>query len=107
MSERVRKVNQQIKQEVSAYLQANLEVKNGVFTVTAVETTPDLKFAKVWYSYLGGDEQKIETSLRSNKSGAQRHVNSKLTMKYVPRLEFCYDKSGEYAEHISKLLNNS
>ncbi len=107
MSERVHKVNQQIKEEVSSFLHTNLGAHNGIFSVTAVNTTPDLRYATIWYSYLGEDLKGFERDLAEHSRALQRYVNSRLTMKYVPKLAYRFDKSGEYAQQISKIIDEA
>lgn len=107
MSERVQQVNQLLKQEVGSYLQENLRDHAGMLTITAVETTHDLKLATIWYGYVGGDLGTVMSELRRHKRDLQMYINKRLAMKSVPRLEFKYDKSGDYAVEISKLIDEA
>lgn len=107
MSERVQQVNQLLKQEVGSYLQENLCGHAGLLTITAVETTHDLKLATVWYGYVGDDLGTVMEELRRNKRGLQTYINKRLAMKSVPKLELKYDKSGDYATKISKIIDEA
>lgn len=107
MGERTYKVNEQIKHEVGAYIQEHLTFANGLITITAVETTPDLRHAKVWVGYIGTELGSALSELRKHRSGIQAHLNSKLTMKFVPKVSFSLDHSGDYAQKISKLIDES
>jgi ribosome-binding factor A len=107
MSERVQQVNQLIKYEVSNYLQSHLGGHAGVLTITAVETSSDLKSSTIWYGYVGEDQQKATVELRKVKRELQQYINKRLTMKSVPRISFKLDKSGDYATHISKIIDRA
>jgi ribosome-binding factor A len=106
-SNRIQKVNELIKEEVSKILLTELGDHKGLLTITAVETTPDLRQATVWFRYLNGDETEIEKELKAKERSIQHEVNRKFTMKYVPKISFRYDKSGEYADKINELLKGT
>jgi ribosome-binding factor A len=78
----------------------------GFVTVTAVETAPDLRHARVFVSVLGDDQQRIDTlaGLASSHGYLQSRVASQLRMKHTPTLEFQYDPSTERVMRISELL---
>ncbi len=107
MSQRIQKVNELIRHEISEFLQENLPVHAGILTITAVETSPDLRNTKVWFSYIGHDLGSVTEDIRKHQSGAQKYLNHKLSLKYVPRLSFQFDQSGEYAEKISKVIDEA
>jgi len=107
MSERTAQVNQLIKQEVGIYLQEHLSGHSGFLTVTAVETTPDLKSATVWYGYVGEDLARANREVKRAGRALQSHINKRLAMKSVPRIVLKYDKSGEYASDISRVIDEA
>ena len=107
MSERIRKINGEIKKAVGQFLLRELPEHSGIITVTVVETTPDLKKATVWYSYLGEEQEKKLTALLKRERGAcQKHVNSTLHLKFLPKIEFQLDTSGDYAQKISAIMRD-
>jgi ribosome-binding factor A len=106
-SNRIQKVNGLIKEEVSKILLTELGEHKGLLTITAVETTPDLRHATIWYRYLGGEEAEIEKLLKGKQRDIQQEINHKFTMKYVPKISFRFDKSGEYADRINELLKGT
>lgn len=107
MSERVQQVNQLLRQEVGNYLQENLSNHTGVLTITAVETSADLRLATVWYGYVGEDLSEVIRELRRCKRDLQAFINKRLGMKNVPRVSFKHDTSGEYVIEISKLIDEA
>ncbi len=78
----------------------------GFVTVTAVDTSPDLRHAKVWVSVLGDDKQRRLTmaGLQSAHGVLQRAVASQLRLKQTPQLDFAYDDTAERAERVERLL---
>ncbi len=78
----------------------------GFVTVTAVETSPDLRHAHVWVSVLGDDKQRRLTleGLQSAHGVLQRAVAAQLRLKHTPQLDFAYDDTAERAERVERLL---
>ena len=107
MGERIRKINEQIQRELGGFL-AHERSSNKVFvTVTAVETTSDLRLATVWCSVIGLKAEEATKLLESERHDAQKYINSRLTMKYIPKLELRLDHGGEYAAHISEVIRGA
>ncbi len=105
MKTRPRKVNSLIQREVANFInREKYEGVSGLLTITAVSTSPDLGHAKVYFSVVGQNENEVLAILRSHLYEIQGVLNRKLQMKIVPRINFFPDTSGEYAEHIRKLL---
>jgi ribosome-binding factor A len=104
---RMRRVNEALKEVLSAQLVAGLkDPRIGFVTVTGVETTPDLRNARVYFSVLG-DEDAREAALaglRHSRGYLQAMLNTQLRMKRTPTLEFVYDATSERAERLSRLI---
>ena len=79
----------------------------GFVTVTSVDTSPDLRHARVFVSVLGDDEQRDASlaGLSSSHGYLQSRVASRLRMKHTPTLEFAYDPSIERVMRINRLLS--
>ena len=77
--------------------------------MTSVETSPDLRQAKVYVSVLGSDEQRAETlaGLESAHGLLQQAVATELRMKHTPTLQFVFDESIDRGMRISELLDES
>lgn len=105
MSTRVAKVNSVIQRLVSQYiLTEGLEGITGLVTITEVDSTPDLKHAKIYFSVVGQNEEDVLTILKKNIYDIQGMLYENLTMKIVPRISFVADESGKYADKIGKLI---
>lgn len=78
----------------------------GFVTITAVEVTPDMHLARVYYTVYGDDKQRAETGkgLKSAVPFLRRELGKRLRMRYVPDLIFEFDKSLEYGNRIDSLL---
>jgi ribosome-binding factor A len=78
----------------------------GFVTVTAVETAPDLRRARVFVSVLGGEGVRRRTldALRHAHGYLQRRVADELRLKHTPTLEFAYDESAERSLRIAELI---
>lgn len=79
-------------------------------SITAADVTPDLKYAKIYYSVLGadGDEEKKKQILRGLRSASgflRRGMAEKMNMRITPELSFVYDGSAANGAHIAELLS--
>jgi ribosome-binding factor A len=111
---RLQRVNQLIKEELSGLLQRELkDPRLGFVTVTEVETTNDLRAAKVYVSVLGSDaEWKASlAALESARGFIRNWLRAHLDLRATPTLDFRPDRSMQHAAHIQGLLkqlgNNS
>ena len=104
---RLDRVNQLIKEEISMLLQRELkDPRLGFVTVTDVETTKDLRQAKIFVSVLGGEGQWSASlqALASARGFIHRWLREHLDLRVTPVLEFRADRSMEHAAHIQALL---
>lgn len=104
---RMRRVNEALKEVVSARLAGGLkDPRVGFVTVTSVDTSRDLRRARVYYSVLGDDAAREEAlaGLRSSRGFLQAQIGSELTLKRTPTLEFVYDESIDHGMRITQLL---
>src|SRR3954470_4822825 len=107
---RMRRVNQAVREGLSAQLAAGLkDPRIGFVTVTVVETSPDLRNPRVYFSVLGDEEAREEAlaGLRHSRGFLQAQINSQLHMKRTPHLEFVYDSTSERAERLSRLIDEA
>ncbi len=106
MTTRQEKVNSLIQREISSYLLTEgWEGISGLLTITRVEVSPDLGQAKVFFSVVGQDSEEVLAVLQKHLYQIQGRLLERLRMKTVPRVTFLVDQSGEYAQHIGKLLH--
>ncbi len=108
MSSRIDKINELIRNAVAEIISREIEIPPGVFlTVTKVDTSGDLRYARVFVSVF--PEKKFgQTIEHLNKKIylIQGTLNKKLSMKPLPRIEFVVDKTEAEADKIEKLLKN-
>ena len=80
-------------------------VQQGLISVTRVETTGDLRYAKVWLSVLGElNEKEFKRGLKSCGPWLRRELGSALSLRYTPELVFELDHSIEYGAKISRMI---
>jgi ribosome-binding factor A len=104
----MRRVNEAVREVLSARLAEGLkDPRIGFVTVTAVDTSPDLRQARVYVSVLGSAEQRGTTleGLQASHGFLQARVNEELRLKRTPRLKFVYDESVERGMRISELID--
>jgi ribosome-binding factor A len=104
---RLDRVNQLIREEISLLLQRELkDPRLGFITVTAVETTPDLRSAKVFVSVLGDDQQWAASlsALGGARGFIRNWLRQHLDLRITPELSFRPDRSLEHAARIQQLL---
>lgn len=107
-TERMRRVNEVMREVIGDSISTELEdPRIGFVTVTAVETSPDLRTARVLVTVLGGGEERDAslTALASAHGILQAAINRELRLKRTPTLSFHYDESLERAERLSQLLD--
>jgi ribosome-binding factor A len=103
----MRRINEVLREVVGAAIAALGDPRIGFVTVTSVETSPDLRTAKVFVSVLGSEEEREETlaGLRSSHGVLQAAIAAETRMKRTPTLSFHYDSTIEQGMRISQLLD--
>jgi ribosome-binding factor A len=106
MSSRLDRVNKLIKTTLAEIISREIELPSGIFaTVTRVDTSRDLRYAKVFISVF--PEKKFGTIMKHLKKKIypmQGMLNKKLHMKPLPRIEFIPDRTEAEADKIEKLM---
>jgi ribosome-binding factor A len=105
---RMRRVNEVIRQVLGDAIATDLkDPRIGFVTVTDVDTSPDLRTARVYVSVLGGESErdKALAGLRSSHGFLQGKIATELRMKRTPTLTFHYDDSVDRGVRISRLLD--
>ena len=104
---RADRVAEAIKEEVSLIIQKDVkDPRIGFLTVTAVELSDDLRYAKIFISAYGGQEEKIKSleGLQSATRFIRREVGRRIKLRYTPEIVFKWDESIERGAHINELL---
>jgi ribosome-binding factor A len=103
----MRRVDESMRAVLSETIAKDLkDPRVGFVTVTGVKTSPDLRYARVYISVLGGDDVREASleGLRSAHGFLQQRVASQLTLKHTPHLTFEYDASVDRGMRITELL---
>ena len=108
-SNRIGRINEEIQKEL-ANLIRNLKdprVQDTMISITHVETTPDLRYAKVYVSFL--QEDRAADALKGLKSAGgylRRELGRALQLRYTPELTWALDDSITYGAKMLKLINS-
>jgi ribosome-binding factor A len=106
MSDRIPKINELIRSHLGELLTRDLDLKPGIFlTISKVDTTPDLRYARVSVSVF--PEKETNYAIKPLKHEAYRlqgKLNKKLAMRPLPRLTFQADMTEAKADVIEKIL---
>lgn len=107
-SNRIGRINEEIQRELSALIPAVKDPRvSGMISVTAVETTPDLRYAKAYTSVLDKENgERVLKGLRSASGWLRRELGSALKLRYTPELVFQLDDSIDKGAHILELLRS-
>ena len=107
-SDRMRRVNEAVREVLSARIAEGLaDPRIGFVTVTSVDTSPDLRHARVFVSVLGDERARQQTlaGLGSAHGLLQGTIAAELRMKRTPTLQFVFDESIDRGMRISELLD--
>jgi len=107
MSERMRRVNEAVKEVVSEGLGELKDPRIGFVTVTGVETTADLRHARVFVSVLGSEAKRRKTlaGLDAAHGVLQARLARQLRLKRTPQLAFEYDPTVERGVRMTQLID--
>ena len=109
MSRRTERIAEAIRRISSEILQSELRDPrtDGFITITKVEVTPDLRFAKIFYSVLGNEKKKklVAAGLKSARSFVKKKIANELKLRYATDIAFKVDERAEYRERIDMVLN--
>ena len=108
-SNRIDRINTEIQRELSELFRSvkDPRVSGAMLTITHVDTTSDLRYARVYISALDRtDEKDLMRGLKSASGWLRRELGQHLTLRYTPELQFFADDSIAYGAHILDMLNH-
>ena len=109
MAHRIERINSLIRQELSHLLQSQVkDPRLGNFiAVTDVNTSSDLKHARIFVSHMGIKAEKQETlDVLATASGfLRRELGKNLKLRYIPELHFQWDDSIERGDYLSQMID--
>ena len=108
-SNRIMRINEEIQKELSSLLRTvkDPRVADTMISITRVETTPDLRYTKVYVSFL--QEDKAQEAMKGLKSAAgylRRQLGTNLRLRYAPEIVWSLDDSITYGAKMLELINN-
>lgn len=108
-SRRMSRVNQLLKEEIADVLRTEVTdeaLTDALISITEVDTSPDLRSAKVYFSVYGDDEQvqAVQKHLDRAAGFLRHHLLDRLDLRAVPRLEFLFDGSIAQGDRIMQLM---
>ena len=108
-SNRIGRINEEIRAELSSILRTvkDPRVSQAMLTITHVDTTNDLRYARVYITALDRTGEKdLMRGLKSASGFLRRELGSRLNLRYTPELQFMSDDSIAHGAHILDLLNH-
>ena len=108
-SNRIQRINEEIQKELAERIRElkDPRVQNTMISITRVETTPDLRFAKVYTSFL--QEDKAADAMKGLKSASgylRRELGRNLQLRHTPELQWALDDSITYGAKLLELINS-
>ncbi len=107
-SNRIGRINEEIQRELASLIPNVKDPRvSGLISVTAVDTTPDLRYAKIYISVLDkSDCAQVLKGLKSASGYLRRELGRALQLRYTPELTFVRDDSIDQGAHILDMLRN-
>lgn len=101
------RINEEMFREVAQLIRTvkDPRVSGAFVSVTGVEVTPDLKYAKIYYSALQGDKKEVKKGLAAASGYIRGQLAKNLNLRITPELTFCEDTSIAYGAKIEKIIS--
>lgn len=106
---RIDKVQEELRHHVSQIIQKELnDPRIGFVTIMHIEVSPDLRYAKVFFSVLNKEASLANTIKGLGKAAGfiRKRIGESMRIRYTPKLRFIYDDSGEQQRRIEDIINN-
>lgn len=111
MNERIHRISEEVRKEISNIVQNELKDPRlpTMVSIIAVDITKDLRYAKVYVSVLGNDEEKKNamSALKSAAGFIRREIGHRVQIRYTPEIHFELDQSIEHGIYINKLISDT
>jgi len=107
MSQRVVRVNELLKREISAVLHTRYRGRTVAITITEVDTAPTLRSAKVYYAVTGDETARVEAEVFFHRHGRdiRAQMGKHIVLKYLPHLEFFIDAGVDRGQRLDAIFN--
>jgi ribosome-binding factor A len=111
MADRIVRISEEVKKEISSIIQNDLKDPRlpNMVSIISCSVTKDLRYAKVFISVLGNDEEKKNaiSALKSAAGFIRRELGHRIQLRYTPEIHFELDTSIEHGIYINKLLDDA
>lgn len=103
---RQERINDAVASEVSSILREvkDPRVSGALITITSADVTADLKYAKIFYSSVTGEDDDIKKGLKSASGFVRSRLAKELNLRITPEISFIYDNSVEHGVEIARIL---
>ena len=100
------RINDAVKQEMAQILRdvKDPRIAGALVSITGAVVSKDLKFAKIYFSVLGGDHKEVSKALKGATGFFRSELAKRINLRITPQLMFEFDSSVEYGANISKVL---
>lgn len=107
-SNRIGRINEEIQRELANLIRSVKDPRvHGLVSITAVETTPDLRYSRIFVSVLDkSDVSEVVKGLKSASGYLRRELGNALKLRYTPELQFVEDDSIDKGAHILRMLRD-
>jgi ribosome-binding factor A len=107
MGQRVVRVNELLKREISHVLHTRYQRESVHISILGVDVAPNLRSAKVFFATHGDADirHSAERFFSRHHHSIRQEIGKAVTLKYLPHLEFVYDKGADYGEQLNALLD--
>lgn len=104
---RQNRINDAVKEEMAQILRdvKDPRIAGALVSITAADVSADLKFAKIYFSVIGGEKQEVLKALKNAQGFFRSELAKRINLRITPALTFEYDGSAEYGANISKILS--
>lgn len=107
--QRLNRISEELKKEISQIVMNELKDPriSAMCSIVSVETTPDLKYAKVFVSIFGNEEERENTlkGLKNASGFIRKKLGDAMKIRYLPEIHFSLDESIEHGARIAQILN--
>ena len=106
MSHRIQQINELLKKELAVLVSREIPIENSLITITYVNTSPDLRYAKVGVSVLPDNTfGSALKKLRAHSKPFSQELKKKLNLKFIPKFSWVADDQEKHAAKIDELIN--
>jgi len=102
------RVNELIRREISDYLHTGMKDRSTLITITDVDVSNDHRHARVYFSVIGdaAEMADAERFLKGHARAIRAELGNRIVLKYLPRLDFCFDPSLERGNRLLKIMDD-